>query len=248
MTNHRIDDELRRAIGALDLAGLRARFVEQDEFLFLPAFLPAPVRAEWTKALAALRPHVHRNFVPGHKKGGSVDFDTLSRRAPAIRAVYASPAFLDFLRALTGAPLGYCPESDLHRCALYAYTEPGDRIGFHYDRSYYRGRRYTVLIGLLDRSSSRLAYRLYTKVPGRPPVEGAVATPPGCLVVFNGDRLYHAVTPLGAGEERFMVTMEYVTDARMNPVLRFVSDMKDALAYFGFRNVFGGRLRLAPPR
>ncbi len=66
-------------------------------------------------------------------------------------------------------------------------------------------------------------------------------TSPGCLVVFNGDRLRHAITPLGPGEERFIVTMEYVTDTRMNPLLCFVSNMKDSIAYFGFRKVFGRR-------
>lgn len=236
-----VDQELAAAVAALDLPALRARYLEQDEFLFLPSFLPERVLGAWTDELAALRPRVHRNYVPGHKKGGSVDFATLAALAPSIRAVYASPAFLAFLKELTGAPLGYCPESDLHRCAIYAYTEPGDRIGFHYDRSYYRGSRYTVLIGLHDRSSSRLAYRLYTRAEGRANVDGAVETPPGCLIVFNGDRLWHAVTPLGPGEERFIVTMEYVTDARMSPGLRFVSNMKDAIAYFGFRKVFGGR-------
>lgn len=238
---NRIDEELTRAVEALDLPALRARYLEQDEFLFLPTFLPERVLTAWKDELAALRPHVHRNYVPGHKKGGSVDFATLAGLAPSIRAVYASPVFLDFLKELTGAPLGYCPESDPHRCALYAYTEPGDRIGFHYDRSYYRGSRYTVLIGLHDRSSSRLAYRLYTKAEGRETVEGSVHTSAGCLMVFNGDKLWHAITPLGPGEERFIVTMEYVTDARMNPFFRFVSDMKDSIAYFGFRKVFGRR-------
>jgi hypothetical protein len=57
-------------------------------------------------------------------------------------------------------------------------------------------------------------------------------------VLFNGDKLWHAVTPLGENEERVSLTLEYVTDARMTPAKRFVSNMKDAIAYFGFRSVF----------
>jgi hypothetical protein len=49
------------------------------------------------------------------------------------------------------AKLSLCPENDPHSCALYYYTEPGDHIGFHYDTSYYKGARYTILMGLVDK-------------------------------------------------------------------------------------------------
>jgi hypothetical protein len=34
------------------------------------------------------------------------------------------------------------------------------------------------------------------------------------------------------------LTFEYVTDPRMHPWWRLISNMKDAVAYFGFRQVF----------
>ncbi len=46
------------------------------------------------------------------------------------------------------------------------------------------------------------------------------------------------VTPLGEGERRVALTLEYVTSTSMNPIRRFVSNMKDAIAYFGFKQVF----------
>ncbi len=64
-------------------------------------------------------------------------------------------------------------------------------------------------------------------------------TPPGSMVIFNGDKLWHAVTPLGEGEERIVLTMEYVTNPEMGPLMRFVSNMKDAIAYFGVSALFG---------
>ncbi len=59
------------------------------------------------------------------------------------------------------------------------------------------------------------------------------------FIIFNGDKLYHRVTPLGSGERRIVLTLEYVTSTKMHPFRRFVSNMKDAIAYFGFRQVFG---------
>src|SRR5262245_8734848 len=138
-----------------------------------------------------VRPAIHRNYIPRHKRGGSVGYHTLIERAPTILALYRAPAFVAFLEALTGRRLSPCPERDPHACALYFYTEPGDHIGFHFDTSYYRGARYTVLVGLIERSSSRLVCQPFRGQPAAEPHEVRLATEPGTFVLFNGDRLWH---------------------------------------------------------
>jgi hypothetical protein len=253
-----LEPAIARAVAALDVAAVAATFRRQNEFVVLERWLPAAVIEPCLADVARVRPYIHRSYIPRHKKGGSVSAFDLARQAPAISALYHSPALQAFLRRVTGRPLGECPPGDPHAYALYFYTEPGDHIGFHYDTSYYRGARFTVLVGLIERSSSRLVcdpYRsLASGIGRRPgpdgdgPVPGGseplrLATEPGTFVLFNGDRLWHAVTPLGPGEERVSLTLEYVTDPRMSPVRRFVSHMKDSIAYFGFRSVFGGRGR-----
>jgi len=225
-------------IPSLDLSGLRDAFLAQDEFIAITDFLPAAALAPLLEALPTLESRVHRNFIPGYKKGGSVSRYDLDALAPAFVALYRDPAFVGFLRTLTGQALNYCPDDDPHTYALYYYIEAGDHIGFHYDTSYYKGARYTILLGLVDDSSCRLDYELFRKDPARAPVAGSIALRPGTLVVFNGDKLYHRVTPCLAGERRVALTLEYVTSLDMHPIRRFVSNMKDAIAYFGFRQVF----------
>ena len=56
-----------------------------------------------------MRPAIHRNYIPRHKKGGSVSAYTLVEQAPAIRALYQAPAFIDFLASVTGRRLLPCP-------------------------------------------------------------------------------------------------------------------------------------------
>jgi hypothetical protein len=230
---------LERALAALDLEALRRAYLEQGELLILERWLPEALLAPMLAELEAARPRVHRNYIPNHKKGGSVSAYDLAEVAPTITALYRSPRLREVLSAIAGRELQLCPASDPHACALYVYTEPGDHIGFHYDRSYYKGARFTVLVGLIERSSSRLVCVVNRGQPDER--ELRVTTHPGTLVFFNGDRLWHAISPLGEGEERVALTLEYVTDGRMNPLLRFVSNMKDAIAYFGFRAVFGRR-------
>lgn len=230
--------DLASALGRFDVADLRRRFRDQNEFIAIEDFLPANCLDRLLGALPALEPKVHRNFIPKHKKGGSVSRFELDVSAPAFAEVYRSQAFVDFLGGLTGEQLMFCPGNDPHTYALYYYTEAGDHIGWHYDTSYYRGSRYTILLGLEDQSSCRLECQLYRDDPARETETVSLALKPGMLVVFNGDKLYHRVTPLADGERRVALTLEYVTSTSMHPVRRFVSNMKDAIAYFGFRQVF----------
>jgi len=73
-------------------------------------------------------------------------------------------------------------------------------------------------------------------------------THPGTMVIFNGDKLWHAVTPLEPGAERIMLTMEYVTNPKMGTFKRFISSMKDATAYFGVSALWRARPSARRPR
>jgi hypothetical protein len=241
-----IDAAIRGAVSREDEAARRHEYAAQDEFVILEDFLPAEVMERWEAELPALIPQIHRNYLPGHKKGGSVAYDTVATVAPSITGVYHSPQLLGFLRRITGAEMQECPSNDPHRCAFYAYTEEGDHMGFHYDTSYYKDRRWTLLVGFKDDSSSRLVCHLHTKNPGHEVEKLEVQMTPGMLVLFNGDKVYHAVTPTKAGETRYVVSMQFVTSGEMNPFMRFISNMKDAVAYFGLRGVFGAGNRKPP--
>ena len=230
--------EIERAVGALDEARVRQEYWEQDEFLFLPQFLPPAVVERLLEDVERLEPGLNRNYIPRHKKGGSVSHFAIADGGPGLLAFYHSEAFRAFLSRLVGADLKLCPEEDPHACALYFYTEAGDHMGHHYDTSYYKGARYTVLVGLVQDSASRLLCRLHTRQPGRAARDLAVATTPGAMVVFNGDKVYHGVSPAAAGDRRVVLTLEYVTSQEMGRLQRAFSNLKDAFAYFGIKSLF----------
>ncbi len=228
---------------SLDEARLRDEFRRQGAFLSLADFLPRATTDALVADARALLEHANRNYLPGHKKGASVSRHTIDRLAPSIAALYRSKALIAFLERTCGEALLPCPPDDPHAYALYYYTKPGDHIGWHYDTSYYDGRRYTVLLGVIDESSCRLDYELHTRDEGVDVVAGSVRIPPGGLVFFDGDRLRHRITPSAEGETRVSLTFEYVTDPDMRPWKRLLSNLKDAFAYFGFRQLLRGRAR-----
>lgn len=239
---HDMTQAIQDALAGLNVEQTYQAYWDQNEFLCLPRFIPeAVIEACLVPPVERLKPQLNRNYIPGHKKGGSVSYFQVRREAPVFLDLYRSRAFIDFLSRLAGAPLMVCPENDPHACALYYYTEPGDHIGFHYDTSYYKGARYTVLMGLVDRSPScRLVCQLYKDDPSRRMQEMEIATEPGTVVIFNGDKLWHAVTPLGEGEERAVLTLEYVTNPDMSRFKRLYSNLKDAFGYFGLKALLRG--------
>ncbi len=233
------DDSVRARLAGLPSEVVRQTFSAQDQFIFVPDFLPPQLTARLVAAVSSIEGTVNRNYLPGHKQGGSVSRHAIDEAgAPVIAELYRSQALIEWLGMLAGERLVPSPADDPHGYALYFYTRPGDHIGWHYDTSYYAGRRYTLLLGVIDDSNCRLEYQLHTRRRGVEPVTGAVRIPPGGLVFFDGDRLRHRITPLGTGERRVSLTFEYVTDPRMHPGWRLISQCKDAIAYFGFRQVF----------
>ncbi len=241
-----VTEAVDRAVTGLDFDRLRQEYWEQNEFLLIKQFLPrAFVEEVLVPQAQGVKAELNRNYIPGHKKGGSVSYYTVQEKAPRFLDLYRAESFRGFLDRLVGTKLMFCPDNDPHSCALYYYTEPGDHIGYHYDTSYYKGARYTILMGLVDRSTQcKLVCELFKDHPTQQPRHLELVTEPGDLVIFNGDKLWHAVTPLGEGEERIALTMEYVTNPEMGTVKRLYSNLKDSFGYFGFKSVFKRALGL----
>jgi hypothetical protein len=232
-----VEDHLNRALAGVDLAQSSRTYWEQNECLILDRFIPKKIVWPCLTEVELLRKNIFRNYVPGHKQGGSVSYYAIRNEfheSSAIVSLYRSPALRRFLSQIVQEELLLCPEQDPHSCALYYYTKPGDHIGFHHDTSYYKGKRYTVLMGLIERSEQcRLVARMHAPGTAETVSEQSIPLDPGSLVIFNGDKLLHAVTPLGLREERIVLTLQYVTDQDMGPIHRAFSNMKDVFGYFG---------------
>jgi hypothetical protein len=241
-----LEDQLAGSLARHDATRIGYGYWRLDELLTLEAALPDAWMNALRREVLALEAKVKRKSIWGYKAAGSLAHSVLAQHAPSAAALYRSPALLRFLSKLCDQPLTRCPDDDAHACAVYWYDRPGDRIGFHYDTSFYRGARYTLLLGVHDDSSARLMCRVHSRDRHRKALDLAVQTTPGKLVFFNGDKLLHAVSPLGSGELRIVLSMQFVTDPSMSPVHKLISSAKDALAYFG-ADAFKAARRLPAP-
>ncbi|MCX5723355.1 MAG: hypothetical protein NTX84_02320 [Nitrospirae bacterium] len=108
-----------KAVKRLDVEQLSREYWDQNEFLFIPQFLPRSVVEECLVPQAqGVKGELNRNYIPGHKKGGSVSYYTVMEKAPRFLDLYRSKAFIELLSRLVKAKLSLCPENDPHSCAL----------------------------------------------------------------------------------------------------------------------------------
>jgi hypothetical protein len=226
---------IREAIEALDFESVAARFRNDGEFLFLERFLSPPLLDEMVEECRRLYPQIHRAYVPFVRKAGTIGHTAIAARAPALYALYRSPAFLDFARRLSGAQLTLKSGSDAHAAALYVYQRPGDHVGFHYDDCGCEDTAsYTASLGLINDTESRVHFQLFRNDRPRKMRELYVSMDPGSLVFFCGSRAYHRVTPLGRDEERAVFSFAHVREGkRLTGFWRFYENIKDAVLYFG---------------
>ena len=206
-----------------------------DRIVWLNQFFPAEMLSKLTGELQQLA--AERSFVPTHKKGGTVAYETLVARTPGIVSLYHDASFQEFVSGVVGQRVVPTPIQDQSSLSLLIYDRPGDHIGWHYDHNFYRGRHFTVLLSLVNegRAHGNLSHAtLMAKARGE---EVTVRTPPNTLVLFEGARVVHKVTPILAGEKRVILSMTYCTDPRASLLQGIVRRVKD-MAFFGLRSLW----------
>jgi hypothetical protein len=189
----------------------------------------ATVKAEAERLVAA-----ERSYIPAHKKGGTVAYETLIASSPAIVALYHSPSVQGLVSRIANEKVVPTPFRDQSSLSVLFYTNPGDHIGWHYDHNFYRGRHFTVLLPLVNEGSAPggLSHaQLIAKVGEE---ERVIATPPNVLIVFEGAAVRHKVVPIAEGERRIVLSMTYCADPRSSLAQGLARRIKDT-AFFGIR-------------
>jgi hypothetical protein len=199
----------------------------------VPDFLGDEQFANLQREVEALS-RAERSYVPTHKKGGTIAYETLIEHAPCVTAFYHSEAMSAYISRVTGVPVRPTPLHDQSSLSILIYERPGDHIGWHYDHNFYRGRHFTVLLPVVNQghAADRLSHaRLRAKIGD---AEAELPTPPNTLIVFEGARVIHKATPLAEGERRVLISMTYCADAQANLAQAVARRVKD-IAFFGVR-------------
>jgi hypothetical protein len=204
-----------------------------ERLAVLPAVLPPEQITRIAREIDRLSAS-ERSYVPAHKKGGTIAYETLCAETPAVVALYNSPRLHALLSRIIGADVVPTPLNDQSSCSVLLYERPGDHIGWHYDHNFYKGRHFTVLLPIVNRNATHdglSAARLSARIGGQ---DREIPTPPNQLVVFEGAHVLHKASPIGEGERRVVLSMTFATDPSATLVQGITRRIKDT-AFFGIR-------------
>ncbi len=176
---------------------------------------------------------VVRTFIPLHKKGATVSYEDIHRHCPSCLGAYHTDALRDWVAALVGSPVGPAGDHDQSACSILFYDQPGAHINWHYDFNYYKGRQFTALITLVNRgtagySQTKLQYKDATGV------EHELDTEVNSIVLFEGAKVLHRVTPAADGDFRVVLSMTFNTERRISRLGELARRIKDT-AFYGLR-------------
>lgn len=229
LSRHPVHFDFSRSAESLREEFARERILRLDRALHETTLQAALAECE------AHRNRIERSYVPGHKKGGTVSYESIHTFLPACLALYHSPVLHGFLSQAIGEPVRPTADHDQSSCSVLFYTEPGDHIGWHFDHNFYRGRHFTVLVPLVNRNRAGdavSASQLKRQRAGQ--ADEVFSTAANSLIVFEGSRVRHCATPLGEGELRIMLSMTFATDPRIRLPQEIARRLKET-AFFGLR-------------
>lgn len=175
-----------------------------------------------------------RVHIPLHKRGATISYHDLLVSAPAIADLYHSHDLRRWCSSVAGETVYRTRHDDLSSCSLLIYDRARDHIRSHYDLNFYRGRHFTVLLPLVNTNAAGDGLSSARLFVCRDKAETIVPTPPNTLVLFEGAKVRHGVTPLGQGECRVILSMTYCANPVASPTQTIQRRFKD-IAYFGLR-------------
>lgn len=222
------------AIADPNRAPVLAANFSHDRMVAVSEFVTPEYLQQLRSAAAARLDLVERSYLPGHKKGGTISYESISRHLPGCLAFYHSPEVQQFVSDIVGERVHPTPDQDQSSLSLLCYTEAGDHINWHFDHNFYRGRHFTVLLSLTNAGPHEALSQSRFQRKNAAGEVLSYDTPPNTLVVFEGARVLHRATPTGPGDLRLMLSMTYSADPRISRVKEGIRRVKDT-AFYGLR-------------
>ena len=81
-STHSMDQQVSSIVSDINVEQWTRQYWEQGEFLALEHLMPKALVEEFMQEVDAVRSKINRNFIPKHKKGGSVSYYLLQEYAP----------------------------------------------------------------------------------------------------------------------------------------------------------------------
>lgn len=169
------------------------------------------------------------------RKGNGVSFINLHKdiKYNDLLSLYYSEELSLIINKIFNKYLQRLSLNDKNACSLLIYTNKGDYIDWHYDISNLYGKRYTVLLTLVNKnndtnelSENEFIYKVNN-------VEHKMKCKENSLVLFEGNNILHKSTPINNNEKRIILSMVFcdICQENSNLLLKIYDKVKDKTVY-----------------
>ena len=169
------------------------------------------------------------------RKGNGISFLNLHKHKDYynLLSLYYSEELILEINKILNIYLQRLSLNDNNACSLLIYTNKGDYIDWHYDISSLYGKRYTLLLTLINKnnitnelSENEFIYKLNN-------VENKIKLKENSLILFEGNKVLHKSTPINNNEKRIIFSMVLcdVCQTNNNLPLKLYDMIKDNTIY-----------------
>ena len=206
-----------------------------DDIFYINNFITKTELNNIKKEIKKIEKFETRTYFPLIKKGSSISSFLISKESDKIINFYKNKKTIKLLSNLCKKKLVTCPDEDPHSVAIYLYKKRGDFVYYHRDISLYKGKRYVAILTVEDNSNTCFIYKINNK-------DKKIKPKIRSLVFFDGEKVIHKIPPINSKERRIVISMQYLTNQKINLPNKLISNIKDFIWYFGFQ-IFKKKIR-----
>jgi len=169
------------------------------------------------------------------RKGNGVSFINLHKNEDYynLLSLYYSDELSLVINKLFNKYLQRLSLNDKNSCSLLIYTNKGDYIDWHYDVSSLYGKRFSILLTLVNKNENTNDLSENEFIYNINGVENKIKLKENSLILFEGNRVLHKSTPINNNEKRIILSMVFcdICQENSNLLLKMYDKIKDIVIY-----------------
>ena len=169
------------------------------------------------------------------RKGNGVSFINLHKNEDYynLLSLYYSDELSLIINKLFNKYLQRLSLNDKNSCSLLIYTNKGDYIDWHYDVSSLYGKRFSILLTLVNKNENTNDLSENEFIYNMNGVENKIKLKENSLILFEGNRVLHKSTPINNNEKRIILSMVFcdICQENSNLLLKMYDKIKDIVIY-----------------
>ena len=169
------------------------------------------------------------------RKGNGVSFINLHKNEDYynLLSLYYSNDLSLVINKLFNKYLQKLSLNDKNCCSLLIYTNKGDYIDWHYDLSNLYGKRYSILLTLVNKNEKTNELSENEFIYNINGIENKIKLKENSLILFEGNNILHKSTPINNNEKRIILSMVFcdICQENSNLLLKIYDKIKDKTIY-----------------